>query len=494
LERKFLMAIQLQEAAQTVPIMIILIVILLLMIIWLILRQQKPPRRPPIGYFVRDQVVITGLPDRIDEIRQQVEQELNIELRPVIEQPPPQAQVAENAADGRIITRLFHLVRRDSETEKLTAEDIADSINRRGELCQVMADANYKIGRSLVEVTGDPDSTEGFTLGEVVGVAPADAFYGQWALQSCASGVMGIELYDAQGNRTAATTGKGVLVAVFDTSPFRSNEVIFDPAIELTTSQQTAVTANALPGTPDARDHGLFVTSLIDAVAPQSEIQLIRVLDDSNRGTLAALVEAIQEFITAREAVAANPERPLAGTVINLSLGVHAAPDRNWAGPPIPTLYCVLKEAYDKGAVIVAASGNDSSKELQPAQLPAAYEFVIGVGASNSQGSRACFSNTGEIYAPGGDNDAKCHHAPSSCDEHDLACLIGAAHHTAPVSHFAYWKGTSFAAPLVTGLAALLVEQGLSPVTMKSHLLTKASLGSPPTAVPIINVRQTTTP
>jgi hypothetical protein len=182
------MEIQLQEAAQTVPIMIILIVILLLIIIWLILRQQKPPRRPPIGYFVRDQVVITGLPDRIDEIRQQVEQELNIELRPVIEQPPPQAQVAENAADGRIITRLFHLVRRDSETEKLTAEDIADSINRRGELCQVMADANYKIGRSLVEVTGDPDSTEGFTLGEVVGVAPADAFYGQWALQSCASG------------------------------------------------------------------------------------------------------------------------------------------------------------------------------------------------------------------------------------------------------------------------------------------------------------------
>ena len=500
------MAPQLQEVAQTLPIAaIIIIVILLIIILWLILRRREPsPRQPTVQYFVRDQVVITGPPDGIDEIRRQIEEEFNIELRPVTEQPPsqPDSQVQAGGTagvgqqvSGRPITRLFHLVRRGPETEDVTAEDIADSINRRSNLCEVMADANYKTGRALGEVSGDPTSTEGFTLGEVGGAAAGiDAFYKQWALQSCANNIVGIELFDDNGNRTVAAEGKDVLVAVFDTSPFAEHQLIFDAALELLAPQQTAVTNNNLPGVPDARDHGLFVASLIDAVAPQSKIQLIRVLDNSNRGTLATLVQAIQDFIAEQEAAGSNSEKPLAGAMINLSLGVHATPDKDWVGPPIPTLYCVLNEAHEKGAVIIAASGNDSSQGLQPPQFPAAYGFVIDVGASNNQGSRSCFSNHAEIHAPGGENDARCRHVPSSCAFDAQACLIGAAHHTALVSHFAYWKGTSFATPLVTGLAALLVEKGMNPADIKAHLLAKATVSGLTTAVPVINVRQAMTP
>jgi subtilase family serine protease len=213
-----------------------------------------------------------------------------------------------------------------------------------------------------------------------------------------------------------------------------------------------------VPGIPDARDHGVFSASLVQAVAPKSDIRLLRVLNDSNRGKLDVLNDELIAFIDQRERENENEERPLANTVINLSLGVHVGPQESEddSDEAVETLHMILRDAYEKGAVIVAAAGNDSAGVIDPPkepQIPASYNFVIGVGASNHEGGHACFSNSGDVYAPGGDNATGCDPAITDCTiENEFKnCVIGYTHHISPESHFASWKGTSFAAPLVSG-------------------------------------------
>jgi subtilisin family serine protease len=98
-----------------------------------------------------------------------------------------------------------------------------------------------------------------------------------------------------------------------------------------------------------------------------------------------------------------------------------------------------------RGILVAAAAGNDSwalpISQLKPAQLPARDELVVGVQASNIGGGRACFSNRGDIAAPG-------------CGLLSLAI----PHPPKNPFGYVYWAGTSFAAALVSGLAALLSE------------------------------------
>jgi thermitase len=112
--------------------------------------------------------------------------------------------------------------------------------------------------------------------------------------------------------------------------------------------------------------------------------------------------------------------------IINLSLGNYQ---------PSELLQEAVRYAYDRGAVIIAASGNDNSS--QPS-YPAAYHEVLSVGAINPDGSRAEFSNYGaylDVVAPGTG-------IPSTFVHHRYAAL----------------SGTSMAAPHVTALAGLILS------------------------------------
>ncbi|GAA5346316.1 S8 family peptidase [Planifilum fimeticola] len=156
----------------------------------------------------------------------------------------------------------------------------------------------------------------------------------------------------------------------------------------------------------------------IAGMAPDAKIYAVRVLDDSGSGTLQNVANGI---IHAADNGA---------DVISLSLGS-------------PNDSITLKEAVDyawnKGVVVVAAAGNDGSS--QPA-YPAYYSNAIAVAATDSDESKASFSNYGswvDVAAPGVN-----------------------IYSTYTDSSYASLSGTSMATPHVAGLAGLLDAQGRS--------------------------------
>jgi subtilisin family serine protease len=116
------------------------------------------------------------------------------------------------------------------------------------------------------------------------------------------------------------------------------------------------------------------------------------------------------------------------------------------------------------------------AEALSP-HLPAAYPSVIGVAASNTSRERSCFSNWADVSAPGGEGglgevpdlstDELFDTIPSSCAPVSNECkgncpnaLISMS--TSSPTGYAYWTGTSFSTPLVSGLAALIFDAGVS--------------------------------
>ncbi|GAX10626.1 hypothetical protein FisN_14Lh133 [Fistulifera solaris] len=110
------------------------------------------------------------------------------------------------------------------------------------------------------------------------------------------------------------------------------------------------------------------------------------------------------------------------------------------------------RRVVDSGAVIVAAAGNGFNNACS---TYAASSLSISVGATTKQDARASFSNHGpcvDLWAPG--------------DGITSASIGGNG-----VSGTATLKGTSFAAPHVSGIVALHLERGVDPMDVKEVLL-----------------------
>ncbi|HEX6922705.1 MAG TPA: S8 family serine peptidase, partial [Bacillales bacterium] len=120
--------------------------------------------------------------------------------------------------------------------------------------------------------------------------------------------------------------------------------------------------------------------------------------------------------------------------VINMSYGsvvpTQAELDALWA-------------AYNKGIVLVAASGNSGTRELE---FPASYYPVISVAATDRAGQQAGFSTWGpavDIAAPGVDIFST-----------DITGNPGYSN-----GNYADGSGTSFSTPIISSLAALLKSE-----------------------------------
>lgn len=114
--------------------------------------------------------------------------------------------------------------------------------------------------------------------------------------------------------------------------------------------------------------------------------------------------------------------------VINLSLGTASNSS---------TLKSAVDYAYDKGCIVVAASGNDGNTSNPNVNYPAAYSNVIGVGGTTNGTARYINSS----YGTG------------------LDVIAVYVHYTTSMGGgYSSVAGTSFASPQVAGLCALLLS------------------------------------
>lgn len=217
------------------------------------------------------------------------------------------------------------------------------------------------------------------------------------------------------------------------------------------------LSANLTPGwnfvksnadTSDHQGHGTAVAGTIAAagnngigvagVAWQSRIMPLVVVDDNDLASYSDLAEAIQ--YAADRGV----------RIVNISIGGPA---------PSLTLQHAVDYAWDRGALIFASAMNQGASDPY---YPAACNHVIAVSATDSSDRLAVFSNFGSwitLAAPG-----------SSI----LTTTNGGG--------YAYWFGTSFAAPIAAGVAALSLS--INPALTNAELLailetTADEIGSP---------------
>ncbi|MFO1344311.1 MAG: S8 family serine peptidase [Burkholderiales bacterium] len=261
------------------------------------------------------------------------------------------------------------------------------------------------------------------------------------------------------------TRGNGVRVAVLDTGIDATHPVLAGkllPGYDFVDgdSDPSEVGTPCPPGTTSGCNqgfgHGTHVAGLIALAAPNAKIVPYRVLDPDGVGNAWVLAEALQKAVDPD----GNPATDDGAHVINLSLGTplrmkvltsiaklftceppdDADPLLNFSHPSYDN--DKLRCANGIAPVIVAAAGNLGAGDSPAKEYPAADSVygLLAVAASDASKHLASFSNSGSwvnVAAPG---DAITSAMPTS----------------ASASGYATWSGTSMAAPLVAGTAALL--------------------------------------
>ncbi|GAM08162.1 thermophilic serine proteinase [Geobacter sp. OR-1] len=203
----------------------------------------------------------------------------------------------------------------------------------------------------------------------------------------------------------------------------------------------------------DGHGHGTHVSGTIAAVgnngegivgvAPAAKIMPLKGLDDGGSGSSYGLARAIR--------YAADN----GADVINNSWGCSSACPSN------PVAEDAVRYAHELGAVVVFAAGNSNGDVNQYSPGNQANE-VITVASSSELDTKSDFSNFGsaiDVSAPGGGDDGTSSNrvgrnilslrAGSTDLYADGLCTVGVGYYRA--------RGTSMAAPHVSGVAALVV-------------------------------------
>jgi hypothetical protein len=238
-----------------------------------------------------------------------------------------------------------------------------------------------------------------------------------------------------------AKGSSNVVVAIVDTGIHASHVDLDDGRV---IAGYNAITAQSIPAGADSDDngHGTAVAGVIGAIPNNDKgiagidwnisLMPIKALDASGSGNVSAVAAGI---VWAADHNA---------NIINLSLGGNGfALDK--------TLSDAISYAYKKNVLIVAAAGNDLANQgtnldqtpVYPVCADNGENMILGVAATDFNDKKAAFSNFGhncvDISAPG-ERIITTAFLPSEASNNVLI----------------YGSGTSLAAPIVSGVAALV--------------------------------------
>ena len=291
-------------------------------------------------------------------------------------------------------------------------------------------------------------------------------------LQLAAAYPSAIDAVSQWSNAVVPLTGNGIGVAVIDSGiaphPDLGNRVV--------------VNENFNPNVSDASDaygHGTAVAGIIAGdgtasngqyigVAPQANLVNLRVNDGTGAAPTSTIMNAILWAVENRSAYNIR--------ILNLSLS--ASVQESYLTSPIDA---AVEYAWLKGIVVVVAAGNNGPNSAFYA--PANDPFVITVGATDDHGTTtigddtlASFSSFGvtqdgvskpELVAPG-------RRIVTTLASNSLFALNYPTYQVG--SSYIRLSGTSMAAPMVSGVAALYIESNPSvrPGQVKAVLMATA--------------------
>ncbi|HYW11704.1 MAG TPA: S8 family serine peptidase [Longimicrobium sp.] len=372
---------------------------------------------------------------------------------------------------------------------------------------------------TATEAQGGPAtevSAEGVLISDEASVAAAslgddETFYSfQWAPAAV----------NAPEAWAAGVTGRGARVAIVDGA-------IYTNHLDLKANVDVAASASFVPGFAYNQDvgtlwHGTHVAGIVAArdngigtvgIAPNATLIGVKVLHNGT-GSHNAILNGIMHSARPRSEGGAEAD------IINMSLGATVDYRGNWGSADFRTAFRELQKAYDRatryahqqGVTIISTTGNesvnyDANKNLF--KFPAENQFVIAVSATGpigwARGARnfstlAYYSNFGKsitgLSGPGGNaallvvngDGGTCtvtgtyRTLTNACYAFDMIMSTVRGSGAATTS-YNWTQGTSMAAPLVSGVAALIIERSggtATPAQVRTALQRGATdLGKP---------------
>lgn len=311
---------------------------------------------------------------------------------------------------------------------------------------------------------------------------PNDTRYGdQWHYFESTAGINGPAAWDI-------TTGTGTTIAVIDTG-YRNhvdlNSKIL-PGYDFIGDVSTANDGDGRdsdaqdPGDWTAADecysgsparnsswHGTHVAGTVAAesnnnqgvagVAWDADILPVRVLGKCG-GYTSDIADGI--IWSSGGSVSGVPSNANPAEVLNLSLG--------GSGSCPSTTQSAVDTARANGSVVVVAAGN--SNEDASGHTPANCSGVVTVASVDRDGNRAYYSNYGsaiDLAAPGGE---------TTVSTNGVLSTLNTGTSTPGSDNYAYYQGTSMAAPHIAGVAALMyaVNPSITPDDVETHLTSTA--------------------
>jgi serine protease AprX len=214
---------------------------------------------------------------------------------------------------------------------------------------------------------------------------------------------------------------------------------------------------NAVSGNPTLSAKDNFV-----GMAPDARIVSVKVADHEGATDVSQVIAAIDWVVQHRNDNGMNIR------VLNLSFGTRGTQDYT-----LDPLAYAVEQAWNAGIVVVVAAGNDGNGS--PLRNPATDPFVITVGAADGHGGQnshmkqTTFSSCGDwsrpvdLLAPGKSIVSLRNPGSFADDNHPEASVAG---------RWFLGSGTSQAAAVVSGAAAVIIEQrpNITPDQLKKLL------------------------
>lgn len=248
----------------------------------------------------------------------------------------------------------------------------------------------------------------------------------------------------------AGYRGEGIVMAVID-GGFQNYPVGEHSGNSLSSSFDTTHWLGSYDFTDDVDDfygatgyHGTMCLGLISAqtghyagAATAADYYLMRSEEDGKESP-----KEMDNLVAALEKADS-----LGVNIASISLGYSEFDNEEWdfgyTDMNGQTTRCsqAARIAARKGMLVCVAAGNEGNKAWHYLTAPADADSILCVGAVNSEGKIAAFSSRG----PSSDGRVK----PDVCAVGEGACIVNPSDGT-----IQYGNGTSFACPLIAGMAA----------------------------------------